>query len=286
MDLVTTAARLPQPGETLLGHTFSTVPGGKGGNQAIAAARAGGTVLLIGAVGDDSFGATLTDSLVSSGVSVELLRRSSGSSGIAAITVDQQSENSIVVVPGANSTVTGLTDADRDAIIGASVLLCQLEIPMSAVVIGAGIAAAAAVPVLLNPSPAQQLSAELLACITVLMVNEGEATAIGLAATTAVPHLVITLGAAGARYRGPEIDGHRGEQFDIAAPRVDAIDTTGAGDAFTGAFTVAWTRGLSPREALENACAAGALATTVAGASTSSPGEADIAELVRLTYRR
>jgi len=286
MDLVTTAARLPQPGETLLGNTFSTVPGGKGGNQAIAAARAGGTVLLIGAVGDDSFGATLTDSLVSSGVSVELLRRSSGSSGIAAITVDQQSENSIVVVPGANSTVTGLTDADRDAIIGASVLLCQLEIPMSAVVIGAGIAAAAAVPVLLNPSPAQQLSAELLACITVLMVNEGEATAIGLAATTAVPHLVITLGAAGARYRGPEIDGHRGEQFDIAAPRVDAIDTTGAGDAFAGAFTVAWTRGLSPREALENACAAGALATTVAGASTSSPGEAEIAELVRLTYRR
>ncbi len=278
MDLVTTADHLPAAGETLLGRTFSTMPGGKGGNQAVAAARAGGAVLFIGAVGQDDFGSRLADSLARGGVSVDLLRHVPGPSGIASITVDDGAENSIVVVQGANGTVVGLTDADRDAVCAAGLLVCQLEIPMSAVVSAAGVAAAAGVPVLLNPSPARDLPAELLTCVSLLVLNEGEAAAIGTEAITGVPHVVTTLGAAGARYRGPE------GSFDVRAPEVEALDTTGAGDAFTGALAVAWTSGLGPRESVEIACAAGALATMTPGAATSSPVRSAIDELVRSTY--
>jgi ribokinase len=279
MDLVTTADHLPAAGETLLGKTFSTIPGGKGGNQAIAAARAGGTVLFIGAVGRDDFGSQLTDSLQGGGVSVDLLRHVGGPSGIASITVDDSAENSIVVVQGANGTVVGLTDADRDAVRAAGLLVCQLEIPMSAVVSAAGVAAAAGVPVLLNPSPACELPAELLASVSLLVLNEGEAASIGAAAVAGVPHVVTTLGALGARYRGPDAE------FDVRAPQVEAVDTTGAGDAFTGALAVAWISGCSPRESVELACAAGALATTTPGAASSSPARTAIDELARITYR-
>ena len=187
--------------------------------------------------------------------------------------------HSIVVVPGANGTVSGLTDADRDVIRGAQMLVCQLEIPMSAVVTGAGIASAAGVPVLLNPSPVVELPPELLACVTVLVLNQGEAEALGAEAIRQIPHVVTTLGGAGARYRGAD------QEFQVASPKVDAIDTTGAGDAFTGAFAVAWTLGAEPQSAVERACAAGALATTKPGAS-SSPTNDEIDELVAAVYRR
>ena len=278
MDLVTTTAHLPSPGETVLGDSFTTVPGGKGANQAIAAARAGGTVSFVGAVGDDHFGPALRDALRDGGVDVELLRHTAGASGIAAIVVDEHAENTIVVVPGANGTVVGLTDTDRDAIRGAGILVCQLEIPMSAVVSAAGVAAAADVPVLLNPSPARDLPSDLLAAVTVLVVNEGEAAAIGDDALSSVPHVVTTLGRSGARYRGPDA------AFDVSSPQVAAVDTTGAGDAFTGALAVAWAAGSDPRTALQRACAAGALATTTAGASVSAPESARIDELVAITY--
>lgn len=279
MDLVTTAGRLPRPGETLLGNSFSTVPGGKGGNQAIAAAKAGGEVLFIGAVGRDNFGAQLTQALEGGGVSVSLLRHVNGPSGIASITVDDLAENSIVVVQGANAAVVGLTDADREAVCTAGLLVCQLETPMSAVISAAGLAAAAGVPVLLNPSPARELPTELLASVSLLVLNEGEATAIGPEAVAGIPHVVTTLGAAGARYRGPD------EEFEVRAPKVEALDSTGAGDAFTGALAVAWTSGLSPRQSVQLACAAGALATTTLGAAASSPIRSAIDDLVRITYR-
>ena len=279
MDLVTTVDRLPAPGETLLGNSFTRVPGGKGANQAIAAARSGGQVAFIGAVGDDDFGAQLRDALQAGGVSLDRLRRTAGQSGLAAISVDEDAENTIIVVPGANGTLTGLTDADRELIRTAGILVCQLEIPMSAVITGAGIAAAAGVPVLLNPSPMAELPPELLACITVLVLNEGEAEALGAEAIRQVPHVVTTLGGAGARYRGPD------QQVQVAAPKVDAIDTTGAGDAFTGALAVAWTLGAEPQSAVERACAAGALATTRPGAS-SSPTKDEIDELVTAVFRR
>ncbi len=278
MDLVTTVDRLPAPGETLLGNDFTQVAGGKGANQAIAAARAGGQVAFIGAVGDDDFGGQLRKALEDGGVSLDRLRRVAGPSGLAAISVDKNAENTIIVVPGANGTLTGLTDADRDVIRDAGILVCQLEIPMSAVVTGAGIAAAAGVPVLLNPSPVAPLPPELLAAVTVLVVNEGEAEALGSETIGQIPHVVTTLGASGARYRGPD------QEFQVAAPKVDAIDTTGAGDAFTGALAVAWTLGAEPRSAVESACAAGALAAAKAGAS-SSPTRAEIEELVAAAYR-
>lgn len=279
MDLVTTTPRLPEPGETVLGTSFSTVPGGKGANQSIAAAQAGGSVTFIGAVGDDHFGPVLTQALQAGGVDVAHLRRISGASGIAAITVDDRAENNIVVIPGANGTVVGLSDADRDAIRSAGILVCQLEIPLAAVVTAAGIAAAAGVPVLLNPSPARDLPADLLAAVSILVLNQGEAAAIGADAVASVAHVITTLGSAGAHYRGP--DG----EFDVAAPQVIAVDTTGAGDAFTGALAVAWAAGLAPRTAVQRACAAGALATTTPGASVSSPDGARIDELVSSTYR-
>lgn len=277
MDLVTTADHLPVPGETLLGNSFTTLTGGKGGNQAIAAARAGGAVTFIGAVGDDAFADRLRGALTAAGVSTDQLRTAPGSSGIAAITVDAAAENSIVVVPGANARLAGLTDLDRDVIRSARMLVCQLEIPMVAVLSGAGIAAAAGVPVLLNPSPVRDLPADLLAAVHLLVVNEGEAAALGEQALAAVPHLVTTLGARGARYRGAD------DEFEVPAPRVEPVDTTGAGDAFAGALAVAWAGGAPPREAVQRACAAGALATQVHGAG--SPTAEQIDELVAATYR-
>lgn len=279
MDLVTTTSRLPHPGETVLGNSFTTVPGGKGGNQAIAAAKAGGEVLFIGAVGTDDFGTQLAQVLEAGGVSVALLRHVKGPSGIAAITVDDHAENSIVVIQGANAAVIGLTDADREAVCTAGLLVCQLEIPMTAVISAAGVAAAAGVPVLLNPSPARELPAELLTSVSILVLNEGEAAAIGAAAMVGIPHVVTTLGAAGAHYRGPD------EEFEIRAPTVEALDSTGAGDAFTGALAAAWTSGLSPRRSVQLACAAGALATLTPGAATSSPTRAAIDALAGITYR-
>ncbi len=279
MDLVARTPRLPSPGETVLGTGFCAVPGGKGSNQAIAAARAGGDVTFLGAVGSDAFADELGDALRGAGVRTDRLRRVTGPSGIAVISVDDDAENTIIVVPGANGTVTTLSEADRRAVTDAAMLMVQLEIPLDTVTTAAGIAARAGVPVLLNPSPARPLPAELLAAVTVLVLNEGEAAVLGAQAVAGVPHVVTTLGAAGARYRGP-----RENVIDVPAPRVVPVDTTGAGDAFTGALAVAWSEGAAPEAALRRACAAGALATTIDGASNSSPTRAAIDELVRRTY--
>ncbi|MTD12707.1 ribokinase [Nakamurella sp. YIM 132087] len=275
MDLVGTVAHFPAPGETILGREFRTVPGGKGANQAIAAARAGGDVQFVGALGTDPFGDTLAAHLAAEGVGRDGLDRVDGVSGIALITVADGGENTIVVVPGANGTLADLNPVQQQLIRDADVLVCQLEIPMAGVTRGAGIAAAAGVPVLLNASPVTALPDELIDAVTVAIVNEGEAADLGDAVLQRIPHLVTTLGAAGARYRGPE-----GTTAAVGAPAVNAVDTTGAGDAFTGALAVAWSRGLPPAEALEYACAAGALATTVFGAGVSAPTESAIRELL------
>lgn len=279
MDLVVTTPSLPRPGQTLLGNTFQTVCGGKGANQAIAAARSGGRVRFVGAVGDDAFGAQLTANLADNGVDIDALRRVPGPSGIAAITVDEQAENSIVVVPGANRSVVELTAAEQEVLAGAAMVVCQLEIPVATVVHAAAVAAAAGKPFLLNPSPMQPLSWALLSNTTVLVLNEHEAAEAGADAVSEVFHVVTTLGSHGARYRGPD-----GEEFTVATPRVTAVDTTGAGDAFTGALAVAWVEGRAPLDAVRFACAAGALATTVPGASVSSPDRAAIERLVADTY--
>lgn len=266
MDLITRAPSLPEPGETVLGTSFTTSPGGKGSNQAIAAAKAGVPVSFIGAVGDDEFGETLRRTLSSAGVDDRALRTTAGSSGIAAITVDDHAENNIVVVPGANERVRDLTDDDLTVISDADILLCQLEIPLATVVTAFEYARSRGVVTMLNPSPVQDLPDALVAATDVLVVNEAEESRLGNRLNE-VTHVITTLGARGARYRGSE-------SFEVPAPRVDAVDTTGAGDAFAGALAASWFDG--PRKAVEWACVAGSFAATRPGASTSSGTREDI----------
>lgn len=270
MDFVVSTPHLPAPGETVLGSAFSTSPGGKGGNQAIAASRAGGEVAMIGALGSDEVAGQLEAALARAGVDTVLVRRAEGASGVAFTTVDGSAENSIVVIPGANRALTGLSEGDRAAIRHAEIVVAQLEIPLEAVLEAAEVAAAAGVPFLLNPSPMRPLPAALLDRVSILVANEGEARALGDDVIRAIPHVVCTLGADGARYRGPA-----GPDIAVVPPPVDPVDTSGAGDAFAGAFAVAWAAGSPPTVALQRACAAGALATTRYGASTS-PTAADI----------
>ena len=264
MDLVVTTDRLPGAGETILGGSFATVPGGKGLNEAIAAARCGGDVEFLGAIGGDTFALELRETLVLEDVGTQLLREVEGPSGIAIVTVERSGENNIIVVPGANATVTDLTTDERVAIAAADIVLCSLEIPLETVVAAAAHARSSGTVVMLNPSPAQPLPDGLLANVDVLVLNHLEAEQLGRTTLDAVPQVVTTLGAAGATYRSAD-----GTTRTVEAVEVEAVDTTGAGDAFTGTLAASWHRGHD--DALRWACAAGALATTRVGASASMP---------------
>ncbi|RPE44718.1 ribokinase [Streptomyces sp. Ag109_O5-1] len=280
MDLVAYAERAPQLGETVTGRDFRTVPGGKGANQAIAAARAGATVSMIGAVGHDAYGVRLRETLEHSGVDTDSLRTIECHSGTAHIVVDNEGGNAIVVVPGANGTVDHLSPGDEGVIASADTLLLQLEIPLAAVVAGAQAARRHGVHTILTPSPARPLPAELLDNIDLLVANEREAAALtdrfdprdaAAALLDLVPQVVVTLGAAGSLYLT------RGAQpLVIPAPRVTAVDSTGAGDTFVGALAVALAEEKPVREALSWAAAAAALAVQREGASTSMPYRPEI----------
>jgi ribokinase len=288
-DLVGTAATLPRPGETVLGERFSTNPGGKGLNQAIAVARLGGACTAIAAVGDDSFGAELLAGLRADGVDTRLVRIAPGPSGVALIAVDAKGENQILVAPGANATLETLTDDERAAVRSAQALLCQLELPLATVAEAAAAAHRAGVPVVLNAAPARALPPDLLASVDLLVVNRGEAETLcdaadagvyelaeRLAAT--VPRVAITLGPDGVVYRGDGVD------VRVPAPVVTAIDATAAGDAFAGALTVAWLEGRPMVEALQWACAAGAACAQASGASASLPTRDVVDRLWAATY--
>ncbi|AQZ70107.1 ribokinase [[Actinomadura] parvosata subsp. kistnae] len=275
MDLVAYVAKAPKLGETVTGHRFRTVPGGKGANQAIAAARAGGEVAFLGAVGDDGFGAEMRATLAEAGVDVRGLRQVPGSSGIAHIVVDDDGSNSIIVVPGANGTVTGPSGEDLAVIAASSALLLQLELPMEAVVEAAQAGKVAGVQVFLTPAPAQPLPAELLDAVSVLVPNEHEAAAItGVEGPEAaldallelVEEAVITLGSDGALYGA-----RSGERLRVPSVKVDAVDTTAAGDTFVGALAVARTERRGMADALAFASMAAALSVQREGASTSMP---------------
>src|SRR5690625_4910321 len=162
MDLVAYVDSAPGSGETVTGTRFGQVPGGKGANQAMAAVRAGADVAFLGAVGDDPFGTQLRSNLAESGIEVSGLRTASGASGVAHIVVEASGANSIIVIPGANGTVTGLREGDSALVDGASALLLQLELPMEGVVAAARAGRAAGVPTVLTPAPARELPAELL----------------------------------------------------------------------------------------------------------------------------
>ncbi|MFB4271780.1 ribokinase [Nonomuraea sp. GTA35] len=280
MDLVAYVSKAPKLGETVTGHRFRTVPGGKGANQAIAAARAGGEVAFLGAVGDDGFGAEMRSTLAEAGIDVRGLRQVPGPSGIAHIMVDDDGANSIIVVPGANGTITGPSGEDLAAIASSSVLLLQLELPMAAVVAAAQAGNVAGVPVFLTPAPAQPLPAELLEAVTTIVPNEHEAAAItGVQGAEAaleallelVEEAVITLGSDGALYGS-----RSGERLRVPAVKVDAVDTTAAGDTFVGALAVARTERMPVADALSFAATAAALSVQREGASTSMPTRREI----------
>lgn len=267
VDTVYGVEALPSPGQTLLAVTTAVGPGGKGGNQAVAAARAGADVDLVAAVGSDAHGALLRTHLIANGVAIDGVVTLPVPSGAAVILVDRHTgENVIVVAPGANAHLTLDSQHVRDIVAGCDVLLLQLEIPVDTALAAARQARAAGATVMLNASPAgadPQALSELAEVTDVVVVNESEAANW----TWPVPHLVITRGAQGASYRAGN------EQFDVAAPAVEAIDTTGAGDVFAGVLAAGWTLAddRTHRHALRRACAAGALATLAGGAGDCAP---------------
>ncbi|OEU97013.1 ribokinase [Streptomyces oceani] len=280
MDLVAYVPTAPRLGETVTGSAFRTVPGGKGANQAVAAARAGGAVTMIGAVGADAFGPQLRTSLAESGVDTSGLRTCDEASGIAHIVVDGQGSNSIIVVPGANGTVTGLSAGDEQRLAATDLLLLQLEIPLPGVLAAARAARAHGVRVVLTPAPAQPLPAEILAATDLLVPNEHEAAALtgrsdpaeaAAELLTTVPEVVVTLGAAGSLYatRGAE-------PVYVPARKVTAEDTTAAGDTFVGALAVAAGEGRTMPAALAWASAASALSVQRRGASAAMPHREEI----------
>ncbi|KVN25922.1 ribokinase [Burkholderia stagnalis] len=282
IDLVARAPRLPLPGETLLGSAFQTVHGGKGANQAVAAARLGASVAMIGCVGDDAFGARLHDALAAERIDVTHLHRVAGvATGVAAITVGEGGANSIVVVPGANACVdTARVDAAGDVIAQAALLVCQLEVPLATVMHTIAYAAARRTPVLLNPAPAQPLPDALLAQVDYLVVNESEAESLtGIAVgddasavraadalrAKGVRNVLVTLGARGVCWRGDAGSGRR------RAQAVIAVDTTAAGDTFVGGFAAARAGGASMDDAIDFGQRAAAIGVTRHGAQTSIP---------------
>ena len=262
MDHVFTVASLPHPGETVMASSVRLIPGGKGGNQAIAAARAGADVQLVAALGDDPTGDQLRAHLQGNGVGVDGVTEMTGPSGSAVIAVDAAGENTIVVAPGANARLTVETDKAHAAISDSDVLLLQLEIPVTTAVDAARVARDNGTVVIVNASPSGAQPHDLLSLAQladVVVVNEAEARDWHWPVT----HLVITRGRRGASYLGED------ERFDVPAPAVRAVDTTGAGDVFAGVLAAEWPAG--HEKALRRACAAGALATTVRGAGDCAP---------------
>jgi len=280
IDLVTRVPRSPKPGESLIGKSFATITGGKGANQAVAAARLGTSVAFLGCVGNDAFGELQRQSLREAGVDVSHLKvHPSEPTGTAVILVADEGQNSIVVTPSANY---GLVPKDITAlesvIAAADVLLLQLEIPLATVEAALDLARRHGVLSILDAGPAQPVSADMVAKADIVSPNETEAEAItGIKVATVddaraaaerlramgAPEVVMKLGANGSLYLGEEE--HYAPPF-----QVNAVDTTAAGDAFTAALGAMWKR-VSVAEALRFANATGALAATVAGAQPSMP---------------
>jgi len=287
-DLVLRCSQLPIPGQTVRGHGFQSLPGGKGANQAVAAARLGASVSFVGCVGDDEFGRNARQVFAEEGIATEHLHSVAGiGTGIAMIMVDDAGQNCIALAAGANAALSiAHVDAARAAIEAAGLLICQLECPLAVVQHGIALAHAAGVPVLLNPAPMQALPPELLAQVDVLVPNETEAAAlIGLppgaafdaaAAAARLRELgpttvIVTLGAHGVQLASDGISMH------LEAPVVQAVDTTGAGDTFIGAYAAAWCDGASLAAAIEYAQQAAAISVTKAGALAAMPRRSDLA---------
>ena len=287
MDLVTRASRLPRAGETLIGQTFSTVPGGKGANQAVASARLGADVAMIGCVGSDAYGTQLRDALRAEGIDCQAVSTVDGSSGVALIVVDDSSQNAIVIVAGSNGELTPASLQAFDTVLqAADVVVCQLEVPMDTVGFTLKRGRELGKTVILNPAPASApLPGEWYASIDYLIPNESEATALSgitvdtldsakLAATQLIKagagKVIITLGSQGALFAD-------GQSFEhLLAPKVQAVDATAAGDTFVGGFAAALASGKSEAEAIRFGQVAAALSVTRAGAQPSIPTLQDV----------
>jgi ribokinase len=283
MDLVARTPRLPAPGETLMGHSFESIPGGKGANQAVAAARLGIPTQLVGRVGNDKFGQELLQGLQASLVGCDpILIDDSIHSGVAMIAVDDASENHIIVIPGANGHVDQADVTRLQAILpGAIVLLLQLEIPLAAVVAAAQAAKQAGVQVILDPAPAHpDLPDDLYPLIDIITPNQVEASQlVGFPVTDwasaenaalvllqrGVHTAIVKLGSIGALCLSPT------QMFHIPAFPVTPVDTVAAGDAFNGALAAALASRFPLRLASSHAAAAAALAVTKPGAQLSLP---------------
>lgn len=287
-DMVVKSSRLPVPGETILGGTFMMNPGGKGANQAVAAARLGGAVTFITKTGNDLFGRQSVELYNDEGINTDfILSDPNLPSGVALITVDGRGENCIVVASGANGTLSpeDVKDAEK-TIADAGVLLMQLEVPMDTVEYAAKIAKQNDVKVILNPAPAQSLSNDLLENIYMLIPNETEAEIIsGIKVTDwdsakkaadaicakGVDTVVITMGSRGALLK------EGSEYHEIPALKVEAVDTTAAGDTFCGAISVAISEGLGLVDAIKFANRCSAVTVTRMGAQASIPHRREIA---------
>ncbi len=284
LDLVIRQPRMPEPGETIFGSGFDTVPGGKGLNQAIAAARAGGDVAFLGAVGDDDFGTRLTAALTAEAIDVGGLARTASASGVALINVLDDGENSIVVVSGANADITSLDDHAREAIANADYLVAQLERPLELVRDAFRHARATGTRTVLTPAPARPLDDEILELSDILIPNAGEACAIAgetdeteaaLALSRRSGLVVMTRGGRGVLVaRAGEI------VADAPARPVVPVDTTAAGDTFAGVLIARLAHGDALEGALDAATAAASIAVTREGASSSMPTWAEIADLL------
>jgi ribokinase len=284
MDVVAFVERAPERGETVSGTGSKTGPGGKGANQAIAAARLGAAVSFVGAVGDDGYGSQLRGAFERAGVDVAGLRTVGEATGTAHIVVERSGANRIVVVPGANANLTALTPADERLIAGCDLLLLQLESPLEVVMASARVARAGGTRVVLTPAPARTLPAELTDLVDVLVPNEHEAVqvaeTVGLEDAIAVlaarvPDLVLTLGEHGGIHIGTDR-----MRTVFATPVVEAVDTTAAGDTFVGALALALGQGRAWPEALERAAAAAAVSVGRAGASESMPRPDEVERLL------
>lgn len=293
LDLIVRTPRLPAPGETVLGSAFLTAPGGKGANQAVAAAKLGAPVKMIGRVGADDFGKTLRHTLSAVGVDAQyLVTDNETATGVASIWVDERGQNSILVAPGANARVSRAdVDAAAAAFHNARVMVAQLEIPLDTVHYAFQCARKQNCLVILNPAPAQSLSRKILELVDLAIPNETEAAqltgmlvqdfesarnAANVIKQMGARRVLVTLGAQGALF------------LDDAAPAqalppfsVQAVDTTAAGDAFIGALAAGLARNQDWTTSLREASAAGALAATKLGAQPSLPTRAELDEFLR-----
>lgn len=290
MDLVVRTERLPRPGETLAGESFVTVPGGKGANQAVAAARLGASVAMVGCVGDDAYGQALRSALLAEGVECQAVEIVEGvSSGVAAILVDAASQNTILIVAGSNGRLLpALVQRFEHLLADAEVIICQMEIPPETVAFTLALGRRLGKKVILNPAPVQApLPGEWYTDIDYLIPNEREAEALtglvvnGLESAEkaavrlldrGVGKVIITLGGEGALFVSADGVEH------FPAPTVQPVDTTAAGDTFVGGFAAALARGLSERDAVAFGQRAAAISVTRAGAQPSIPRLVELAQ--------